>query len=293
MSSRTCLWLLLFVLLAPGGYAKPLGIDTKGLDAIELKSLTTLLGQGACPCDKQRSILECVSDTTCPSAKTLAEFGARQFRAGLSTLEVQQAVVKKYIQDHVHYEFDVTMSPVKGHLSSPIKVVEFADFQCGHCAQLSAVIKELAEAHGVLVQFVFKQFPMTRHPFAHYAARASLAAHKQGQFWAFHDLLFAHHFELSVSKIDGFAKILGLDMVKYARDRESLQIRDQIAQDRKEAIAAGLRATPTLYINGRLYTESKSIETLRAHLTEIARGAPQNEVNSGVHKPETLPVQID
>lgn len=260
---------ILVLLLSSFVHAQPMGIDTKDLDAVELKALSTLLSQGACPCDTSKSILECVPDKACPAARHLAEYGAQKFREGLGALEVQQAVVKKYIQDHVYYDFDISKSPFKGAPSASVTVVEFADFQCAHCAKLATVIEQLKTELGQSVRFVFKQFPMTRHPFAHYAARASIAAHQQNQFWGFHDLLFTHQFELSESMIDGFAKTLGLDMEVYARDRESPQTYDQIARDRKEAIAAGLRATPTVYINGRTYTESKSADALRRYLKHM------------------------
>lgn len=266
-------------------FATPLGFNAQDLDTVELKALSTLLSQGACPCDARKSILDCVPDTECPAAKILAEYGAQKFREGLSTLEVQQAVVKKYIRDHVHYEFDLSKSPFKGNRSASVTVVEFADFQCGHCAKLAATIEQLKTEMGQRVHFVFKQFPMTRHPLAHYAARASLAAHKQNQFWGFHDLLFKHQFELSESMIDGFARKLGLDMKIYLRDREHPETYDQIARDRKEALAAGLRATPTLYINGRTYTESKSVDVLRRYLKEIVNSdqAPKPSITPQIH----------
>ena len=249
----------------------PVEIDTKGLNAVEVEALTKLLSQGACPCDKKKSILTCATDQSCPAAKELAVFGAEKFREGLSALDVQRAVVKKYIQDHVHYTFDLKGAPVKGPVDAKITVVEFADFQCGHCARLSESIKVLQAEFGDRVRFVFKQFPMTRHPFAHYAARASLAAHRQGAFWQFHDLLFKHQLELSEAKIDGFASELNLDLEKYNVDRERPETYEHIARDRKEAIAAGLRATPTLYMNGRLYTESKRLDALRKNLQNALR----------------------
>ena len=266
MYLRTYSCVFLLSLLASPLSAQQPAFETSGLDKAEIEALSSLLSQGACPCNQRKSILECVSDDACPAAKQLAEFGARKFKEGLSAEEVQQAVVKKYIQDHVHYEFDLSNSPSKGDATAKVRLVEFADFQCAHCAKLSKVMQALYTEMGASVQVVFKQFPMTRHPFAHYAARASLAAHRQGQFWAFHDLLFRHQFELSQTMIDGFAKKLGLDFKRYATDRESAETYAQIERDRKEAIAAGLRATPTLYIDGKLYSEPKSIEALRGFL---------------------------
>ncbi len=268
MYSPSYVSLILSILISTLSYATPLGFDTKDLDAVELKALSTLLSQGACPCDAGKSILECVPDKACPSAKLLAEYGVQKFRDGLSALEVQQAVVRKYIQDHVYYEFDVSKSPFKGSKSATVTVIEFADFQCGHCAKLARVMDQITTEMGQRIHFVFKQFPMTRHPLAHYAARAALAAHQQNQFWGFHDLLFKHQLELSESMIDGFAEKLGLNLEKYAQDREHPETYDQIQRDRKEAIAAGLRATPTLYINGRSYTEAKSADVLLKYLKE-------------------------
>ena len=109
-------WVTFF--LSTTAFGEPLGIDTKGLDEVEIQSLSKLLSQGACPCDKNKSILACVIDQTCPAAKELASYGAEKFQAGLSALDVQQAVVKKYIQDHVYYDFDLNNAPSKGLLQT-------------------------------------------------------------------------------------------------------------------------------------------------------------------------------
>ena len=122
-------WVTFF--LSTTAFGEPLGIDTKGLDEVEIQSLSKLLSQGACPCDKNKSILACVIDQTCPAAKELASYGAEKFRAGLSALDVQQAVVKKYIQDHVYYDLISTMRRLRA-ADAKITVVEFADFQFGH-----------------------------------------------------------------------------------------------------------------------------------------------------------------
>lgn len=50
---------------------------------------------------------------------------------------------------------------------------------------------------------------------ANIAARASLAAHAQGKFWEYHDLLFENQHELEKPALEKYAKQLKLDVRKF------------------------------------------------------------------------------
>ena len=193
---------LLFWVLSTTAFGEPLGIDTKGLVKLR-NSVFKAIESGAC--DKNKVIFLCLCNRSdLSAAKELASYGAEKFQAGLSALDVQQAVVKKYIQDHVYYDFDLNNAPSKGAADAKITVVEFADFQCGHCARLSESIAVLKTEFGDHVRFVFKQFPMTRH-FPRYAAELFSSSQPRRFLLTSFDLLFKHQFELSEEKIDGFA----------------------------------------------------------------------------------------
>jgi len=103
------------------------------------------------------------------------------------------------------------------------------------------------------VKLVFKHFPLTRiHNAAMDAARASWAAHQQGKFWEYHDLLFADSSNLNEQKFIEIAEKLGLDMDAFNRLRKGQESLQKVNEDLQEGITAGIPGTPTLFINGRL-----------------------------------------
>jgi len=103
------------------------------------------------------------------------------------------------------------------------------------------------------VKLVMKNFPLENiHKFAKPASHAALAANKQGKFQAFHEKLFKNYRVLNEEKITEIAKELGLDMEVFSRDRKSQSIKSQVSRDLYDGRQAGVRGTPTVFINGKL-----------------------------------------
>ena len=130
------LLLATFGALGPAAAGPMPGVDLKELDQEDIASLSKLMTNGACPCNHKKSLLECIEAKSCPAATDLANFGADKIREGLGGNQVEEAVVKKYLSDHVSYEFDLSNTPHKGPANAKIVMVEFADFQCPHCRRL-------------------------------------------------------------------------------------------------------------------------------------------------------------
>lgn len=99
---------------------------------------------------------------------------------------------------------------------------------------------------------VFKNFPIRSHKFAVKAAAAALAAGSQGKFWEFHDLIFKNYNRLNDRIIRDFALGLGLDLAEFEKKMRDPAIRSKIQQDALEGSRAGVKGTPTIFINGRL-----------------------------------------
>ena len=98
-----------------------------------------------------------------------------------------------------------------------------------------------------------KNFPLENiHKFAKPASHAALAANKQGKFWAFHEKLFKNYRALNEEKVIEIAKELGLDMEAFSRDRKSQSVKRQVSRDLYDGRQAGVRGTPTVFINGKL-----------------------------------------
>ena len=82
------------------------------------------------------------------------------------------------------------------------------------------------------------------------AAVAALAAESQGKFWQFHDLLFKNYNQLSDQKIQEIALAVGLNQEEYEKKKNDSAIIRRINQDLSEGREAGVRGTPTVFING-------------------------------------------
>ena len=100
------------------------------------------------------------------------------------------------------------------------------------------------------VRVVFKQMPLGFHKDALPAAKASLAAGKQGKFWEYHDVLFANYKKLKRPNLESYAKDLGLNMKKFVKDMDSPEVAAQVSADMAEAKRIGVRGTPNSFVNG-------------------------------------------
>lgn len=104
------------------------------------------------------------------------------------------------------------------------------------------------------VRLTFKLFPLDMHPFAKKAATAVLAAERQGKYWEFHHELFDNSSSLSDQKFLDIAKKLGLDLDKFSKDMGDPALQSIIQKDVSNGSAAGVRGTPTTFVNGKLVT---------------------------------------
>jgi protein-disulfide isomerase len=113
------------------------------------------------------------------------------------------------------------------------------------------VLEQVLEKYPEDVKLVFKNLPLKNHRYAQPAAAAALAAHQQGKFWEFHDELFANYSRLNDDTIKEIAVLVDLNIPDFEASLQDPEIQAAIAQDVKDAVAAGVRGTPTLFINGK------------------------------------------
>ncbi len=102
------------------------------------------------------------------------------------------------------------------------------------------------------VKLVHKNFPLAKHKFAATAAKAALAADKQGKFSEFHEKLFQNQRNLNDATVQKIATELSLDMARFDKDKNDPILQMLITRDTDEARLAGVRGIPAIYINGKL-----------------------------------------
>jgi protein-disulfide isomerase len=168
----------------------------------------------------------------------------------------------------VVYKVPVGAAPVKGDPEAKVTIVEFSDFECPFCGRAIEVVKQVESRYGKDVRLTFKHNPLPMHPNAPYAARASIAAGKQGKFWQMHDKLFEANIArtpdgLKPDRIDQMARDLGLDLDRFHRDAESQETKDQVEADQAQARALGATGTPYFYVNGQRVAGAQPFEQFK------------------------------
>ncbi len=144
-----------------------------------------------------------------------------------------------------------------GDPNAPVVMEEFSDFQCPVCRRFSDEIEpQLVEDYVATgkVYFVYRQFPVLGANSIR-AAEASLCAAEQGQFWPYHDILFANQNELdpsafSTSRLATFAQHAGLDVTEFQACMDDNRTQTAMQADLAAARDAGFDATPSFLING-------------------------------------------
>lgn len=171
----------------------------------------------------------------------------------------------------ISQNIDISSAPVQGDKNAPVTIAVFDDFECPYCAQTVPLLKQVLDIYPGKVKLVFKHFPLSSHRNAQNAALTALAAQNQGKFWEMHDLLYANYNKLNAQKIDELAVEAGLDLNQVKKDRANPQLSARIKQDMEEGTAAGVRGTPTIFVNGRLLPE-RSLNGFRQLIDdELAR----------------------
>lgn len=235
------------------------GIDTSALTVREKREWSSYVSKYQAPCPQSGTIAECVKDKkSCEACVPAAKFLLTQVRDGRTEEQVDVAFKNRFDPSTVK-EVALDESPFKGPENAPITVVEFADFECPHCGSMAPVVKKAWAERKSAVKVVFKFLPLPLHPHAEPAAKAAIAAWRQGKFWDMHDKLFGNQQKLESSDLDRYAKEIGLDLGKFRADMESTTTRDRIERDKKLSDQLQVGGTPTFYINGRTFDSAQDL----------------------------------
>jgi protein-disulfide isomerase len=146
---------------------------------------------------------------------------------------------------------DVAIDHVRGSSAGRL-IVEYGDYECPYSRQAYRHIERVESVLGEKVRFAFRHFPLVDvHPRALAASAAAEAAALQGRFWEMHELLFNGQKALEDGDLRRYAEQLGLDLVKFERDRLGSAVQERIGRDVESGNASGeVRGTPTLFIDG-------------------------------------------
>jgi protein-disulfide isomerase len=158
--------------------------------------------------------------------------------------------------DEVFHDAD---APVGGNPDGDVTLVEFYDYNCPYCRQMSAVIGQV-EAADPQLRLLYKEWPILGSVFP---AKAALAANRQGRFITFHRALYQLRGEVDEGKTLATAKSLGLDVDRLKSDIGDPAIDAMLKRNLALARVLKLDGTPGFIIGDQILTGPTELDKLQ------------------------------
>lgn len=227
-----------------------------GIDPAKLgdkaQTFYKLVGSLQSPCGKAESLrASFTKDTSCKRAPFAVRYVMALLEDEATEAQAREEYEHKYKPTDQPVKLDVSKAPHEGATDAPVKLTEFFDYGCPHCAAFKPMMEQvLSDEQGKAAAF-FLMFPLEKHPDSKSAAQAAYAANAQGKFKQMHDMLFDKTPQHDHEHVTEYAKSIGLDMTKFEADYQAAAT--QVAADLKQGDTAGVDSTPTVFFNDRKY----------------------------------------
>jgi protein-disulfide isomerase len=166
-----------------------------------------------------------------------------------------------------------------GDPNAPVKIIEYSDFQCPYCGKFTLdTEQQLIDAYIATGKVYFEY-----HSFGEFigtesarAAEAAYCAGDQNKFWEMHDVIFANQTGENVGdftdkRLTAFAKKLGLDMGAFNDCFTSGKYADKVKQDGVAGQQAGVKATPSFTINGKLFEGAQPFSAFQTEIDALLK----------------------
>lgn len=158
-----------------------------------------------------------------------------------------------------------------GDPNAPVKVVEFADYQCPACANYALGLEPTIVQNYVATGQVY----YTVSPFnflgeeSFHAGEAAYCANDQGKFWEYRDILLANYNgenggAYNDKRLIAFAGKIGLDSKTFEECFASKKYEQKVLDDNTYAKSQGVTGTPSFLVNGTVIHADTLIETINA-----------------------------
>jgi protein-disulfide isomerase len=163
--------------------------------------------------------------------------------------ERQQSAAKEGIKANAADLFRSPLDFVAGHPDGKVTVVEFFDYNCPYCKKSHPDVLALEKEQDV--RLVMKEFPILGEG-STFAAKAAIAAKKQGKYWELHTAMMAAPGHIGEKEVLSIAEKVGLDTAKLPKDMDDPDNEAPIKLSHDLAAKLGINWTPTFIIGDQL-----------------------------------------
>lgn len=170
----------------------------------------------------------------------------------------ENVLARLYAKPKGTIETDGT-EPVLGNVNASVTIVEFADYNCGHCSQASPVLKQIVE-NNPDVKLVFKAFPLSGacNPLLEgtegvercKAAMAAECAGQQGRYFELSGKLFKNMQFRTDADLQFMASETVPDMDAWGACMQSDAPLQSIQADALAGGKAQVMGTPAMFVKG-------------------------------------------
>lgn len=174
--------------------------------------------------------------------EALQSMQKKQYEEAEKTVQQTQQSAGKYAKAL----FNQGSDPVAGNPNGKVTVVEFFDYQCAHCIDMVPTVDAIIKANPE-VRVVYKEFPI-RGPVSEFAARATLAANKQGKYKELYHAIMGSKQPLTQEGILASAKDVGLNVDQLKKDMSDKAVDAELKANMKLAQELKLFGTPAFFI---------------------------------------------
>jgi len=172
-----------------------------------------------------------------------------------------------------------------GKVDAPVKILEFADFECPSCGGWATVTEPDVRTRIIdagLASLTYYDFPLTQHRNTLAASNAAACADEQGKFWPMHDRLFQAQDEWNGESTEQpkpffkrYAGEVGLDVGKWESCFDARKYQKRIAANLADGIRRGVNSTPSFIIGNKMYPGMRTYDEMKRLVDSVARtGAP-------------------
>jgi len=179
-----------------------------------------------------------------------------------------EADAKKAVDAYKDELFDGKDDPIIGNPKGDVVLVEFFDYNCGYCKQSMDSLFDAVKADGK-VKVVFKEFPILTEE-SEVAARAALAAKKQGKYEDIHRAFMKYRGRLDEKQILRIAGENGVNVEQLKKEMGSPDIDKQLRRNQEIAHALQINGTPSFVIGNRILSQALDQQEFK-QLFDVAR----------------------
>lgn len=177
------------------------------------------------------------------------------------------------MKQHASQLFHRANDPVAGDPNGSVTMIEFVDYRCRHCENMAPHVDQIMKNNPNL-RVVFKELPLLGDD-SLYAAKAAIAAKKQGKFFELHEALVKSEKKLTNSDVIDVAKSVGLDTTKLQNDINNEAVAAEVEASMQLAKSLKLKGTPVFFV-----AKTNNAGSIQYFIGEISEQDLQAAINN-------------